>query len=131
MGLKSLRLRHGLSQEKLATQSNLSLRTIQRIEKGNKASIESINALCTVFEMEFESLKNIIENKEKEVQENVAKQNILHDKKVQSFLIINFMLFIINITTTPEYLWFIYPMLGWGVPLFYRLYFKPKNKVIT
>ncbi len=30
------------------------------------------------------------------------------------------MLFIINITTTPEYLWFFFPLLGWGVPLFIR-----------
>lgn len=35
----------------------LSTRTIQRIESGNKASIESLNALASVFEVDISELK--------------------------------------------------------------------------
>ncbi len=34
-----------------------------------------------------------------------------------TFLIINAVLIIINLLTSPEYLWFIWPILGWGVGL--------------
>ena len=31
------------------------------------------------------------------------------------YVLINAMLFLINITTSPEILWFIWPLFGWGV----------------
>ena len=43
MILKQLRLSRHLSQEQLATMSGLNVRTIQRIESGHKASVESLN----------------------------------------------------------------------------------------
>ncbi len=119
MNLKTLRLEKGLSQEKLADLSGLSLRTIQRIEKEQKASIESINALCTIFDLDVNEMKSIIEEPFKE--QSIEKNSLLSDNKIQSFLIINFMLFSINIITTPEYLWFIFPLFGWGVPLFIKV----------
>ena len=115
MSIKQLRINKGLSQEKLALQSGLSSRTIQRIEKENHASLESLNALAKAFEMELDELKNAMHKDE--TQQNKPKKDLLQDKKIQSFLIINLMLFAINIITTPEYLWFIFPLLGWGIPL--------------
>ncbi|MBO6798288.1 MAG: helix-turn-helix transcriptional regulator [Maricaulis sp.] len=49
MGLKSLRLERGWSQAELAEISDLSVRTIQRIEKGHTPSLEAIKALATSF----------------------------------------------------------------------------------
>ncbi|HGP6770839.1 TPA: helix-turn-helix domain-containing protein, partial [Vibrio cholerae O1] len=49
--IKKLRERKNWSQEQLATMSGLSVRTIQRIESGNKASIESLKSLASVFEV--------------------------------------------------------------------------------
>jgi hypothetical protein len=31
------------------------------------------------------------------------------------YVVINLMLFTINITTSPGYLWFIWPLAGWGI----------------
>ena len=34
-----------------------------------------------------------------------------------SYLLVNAVLLIINLLTSPEYLWFIWPIIGWGVGL--------------
>lgn len=33
------------------------------------------------------------------------------------YLLINAMLIVINLLTSPEYLWFIWPLIGWGIGL--------------
>ena len=34
------------------------------------------------------------------------------------FLAVNFLLVVINLKSSPDRLWFIYPFLGWGIALF-------------
>lgn len=62
MGLKSLRLARGWSQAELAEISDLSVRTIQRIEKGHTPSLEAIKALASSFAIsaaEFQQALNL------------------------------------------------------------------------
>ena len=54
--IKKLRKKHHYSQEQLATLAGVSLRTIQRIESGHSASLETLKALAAVFEIEIELL---------------------------------------------------------------------------
>ena len=54
--IKRLRENRNWSQEQLATMSGLSVRTIQRIESGNKASLESLKSLAAVFEVDISTL---------------------------------------------------------------------------
>lgn len=56
MILKQLRLSRHLSQEQLAQMSGLNVRTIQRIESGHKASVESLKCLASVFEVDIPTL---------------------------------------------------------------------------
>jgi len=56
MILKQLRLSRHLSQEQLAHMSGLNVRTIQRIESGHKASVESLKCLASVFEVDISTL---------------------------------------------------------------------------
>jgi transcriptional regulator with XRE-family HTH domain len=49
--LKKLRLEHHWSQEQLADMSGLNIRTIQRVENGENASLETLKALASVFEI--------------------------------------------------------------------------------
>ena len=49
MNIKQRRLKKGWSQEELARHSGLSTRTIQRIEGGQKAGLESLKCLAAVF----------------------------------------------------------------------------------
>jgi transcriptional regulator with XRE-family HTH domain len=57
MSFRSLRERKLLSQEQLAEQSGLSLRTIQRVEAGHRVSYASLRALAATFEMDVDLLE--------------------------------------------------------------------------
>ena len=57
MLVQKLRLQRGWSQEQLAELSGLSVRTIQRIERGLPASNESLKSLASVFEIDFSTLQ--------------------------------------------------------------------------
>jgi len=58
--VKKLRKKKSWSQEQLATFCGVSLRTIQRVEAGNKASLETLKALASVFEVEISKLTDEI-----------------------------------------------------------------------
>jgi transcriptional regulator with XRE-family HTH domain len=56
MNIQQRRLEKGWSQEELARHSGLSTRTIQRIEGGQKAGLESLKCLAAVFETSVSAL---------------------------------------------------------------------------
>lgn len=56
MILKQLRISRHLSQEQLAQMSGLSVRTIQRIESGANASLESQKCLAAALDVTIEAL---------------------------------------------------------------------------
>ena len=56
MNIQQRRLEKGWSQEELARHSGLSARTIQRIEGGQKAGLESLKCLAAVFETSISDL---------------------------------------------------------------------------
>ncbi|MDO5896711.1 helix-turn-helix domain-containing protein [Agrobacterium sp. Azo12] len=69
MLIQKLRLQRGWSQEQLATISGLSTRTIQRLERGQPASLETMNTLAAVFEVD---LSQLTDQKEAEMPNYVA-----------------------------------------------------------
>jgi transcriptional regulator with XRE-family HTH domain len=118
MSLKQLRANFNYSQEQLAELSNLSLRTIQRIEKDNHGSKQSLTSIANVFNLEYDDFLNKLKSQDiKSTQ--ISERN---KTKILRFFTINFILFIINITTNSDYLWFLFPLFGWGIPLFYKIY---------
>ncbi|MBM7072910.1 helix-turn-helix domain-containing protein [Shewanella sp. 202IG2-18] len=54
--VKKLRENKNWSQEQLAQLAGLSLRTIQRVEAGNRASLETLKSLSSVFEVDISKL---------------------------------------------------------------------------
>jgi transcriptional regulator with XRE-family HTH domain len=56
MNIQQRRLEKGWSQEELARHSGLSTRTIQRIEGGQKAGLESLKCLAAVFDTSIRTL---------------------------------------------------------------------------
>lgn len=67
--IKNLRTKHHYSQEQLAQMSGLSLRTIQRVESGQSASLETLKSLAAVFEIDLDVLKgdiSVIDKKSEE-----------------------------------------------------------------
>jgi transcriptional regulator with XRE-family HTH domain len=62
--IKKMRLERHWSQEQLAEMSGLSIRTIQRIENGENAGLESLKSLAAVFETNIED-----SNKKEEIEQ--------------------------------------------------------------
>lgn len=60
MIVKKMREQKQWSQEQLSILSGISIRTIQRIESGNRASLESLKSLAAVFETDVETLQKEI-----------------------------------------------------------------------
>lgn len=75
--LKKRRLEYKWSQTQLAELSGLSLRTIQRIENGEKSGVESIKALSSLFEIDF-----FISDSQEQIEEQEK-----YYKKLKSFFI--------------------------------------------
>ncbi len=57
MIVRKLRLQRAWSQEHLAELSGLNVRTIQRIERGHNAGLESLKALAAAFDVDVETLR--------------------------------------------------------------------------
>lgn len=62
MIVRKLRLKKGWSQEQLAELTGLSVRTIQRIERGHAPSLESARALAAVFEVDVSTFHSSTSN---------------------------------------------------------------------
>ncbi|AWB56651.1 MULTISPECIES: 2TM domain-containing protein [unclassified Colwellia] len=122
MIVRKLRLKRAWSQEQLAQFSGLNIRTIQRIERGQKAGLESLKSLAAVFEIELEDLlkEKKMENSEKYSEEE--NRVIEHVKDIKGFYshLINYGmvilgLFIVNFITSPDYYWAWWAAFGWGI----------------
>lgn len=127
MIIRKLRLSKGWSQEQLAELCNLSVRTIQRIERGQKPSLETLNSLSSVFEIDVSELSmeaTTMDRKSKLPEEEKA---IVYVRDIKGFyshlikyIIIIFCLFVLNVIKSPHYLWVIWPALGWGVGVLFH-----------
>jgi len=125
MIIKNLRLAKSWSQEELSIKTNLSTRTIQRIEKHDKASNGSIKALAKVFDMSIDDLNALLLIKS----DNTYKYSFF-DYKTIRFIAINIMLMIINLLTSPDNIWFLYVFFSWGLFFAmkkYKKYLEFKN----
>jgi len=139
MLIQKLRLLRGWSQEQLAELSGLSVRTIQRLERGQTASVESLKALGAAFEIDFSHLKEPDMSTSAETSTNPPKFGaatmnqglsadealaLAHVRKLKGFcihlaiycIVIGF-LAIVNLMTYHHYLWFLWSASGWGIGL--------------
>ncbi|MEJ2622895.1 MAG: helix-turn-helix domain-containing protein [Candidatus Thiodiazotropha sp.] len=56
--IKKIRISKGWSQEQLAEISGLSVRTIQRLERGHSSGLESLKCIASVFEVNVSELRD-------------------------------------------------------------------------
>jgi len=133
MTVRKLRLKRAWSQEQLAQFSGLNIRTIQRIERGQKAGLESLKSLAAVFEVELDELlmeKNMSsenhETKYKQSPETKYSEEenrvIEHVRDIKGFYshLINYAvvilgLFLLNFLISPGYYWAWWAAFGWGI----------------
>ncbi len=58
LNVRKLRLQRGWTQDQLAEFAGISVRSVQRIERGADASLETLKSLAAVFEVDVDTLKN-------------------------------------------------------------------------
>ena len=126
MIVRKLRLQRGWSQEQLATLTGLSIRTIQRIERGQSPGLDSLTALAAVFEVSVSELQPRqeqdmhsttppqIDEQEEKTLAYVRDIKGFYNHLIHYVLVIG-VLFIINLMTGSGYWWVVWPMLGWGI----------------
>jgi transcriptional regulator with XRE-family HTH domain len=128
MIVQKMRLERGWSQQQLADISGLNVRTIQRIENGQSASLESFKALGAAFDVDFSKLQ---ETAVRDIASNPEQTEIAlafgHARQVRRFYsslivyaAVMSLLIAINLLTQPQFLWFVFPAAGWGLALLLR-----------
>lgn len=117
--IRKLRLAKGWSQEQLAEFSGLSVRTVQRLEKGDKPSLESLKALASVFEVDINDLtpEDTDNASEQVVDNNTAIADDINGFYLNLivFAIIVPILFVLNHFLTPGYYWAFWVLGGWSL----------------
>ncbi len=115
--IKKMRLERHWSQDQLAEMSRLSIRTIQRIENGENAGLESLKSLAAVFEI------NIADSDKKEEIEQIRKeeeyvQNVKGFYKLFAVAVLSLVVpFIIAVNDSTNWNVFLWILLSWGVIL--------------
>lgn len=122
MLVQKLRLRRGWSQEDLAELSTLSVRTVQRVERGHTASMETLKALAAVFEVNFLSLKEPemetsstlgVDPDEALALAHVRRVRRFYHHLIQYAAVIG-VLAVANYVTNPHYPWVLWVAVSWG-----------------
>ncbi|MBV8032722.1 MAG: helix-turn-helix domain-containing protein, partial [Betaproteobacteria bacterium] len=124
MLIQKLRLKRGWSQQQLAEASGLSARTIQRLEAGQPASTETLKSLAAVFEVDFSTLEpetamNAVAAGSQEQQEKDAFAYVRRLRRFYlhlfMYLVLSAALLAANLIVTPQYLWSLWAIGGWGL----------------
>ncbi|MGV8926480.1 MAG: 2TM domain-containing protein [Ewingella sp.] len=129
--IKQLRVSRAWSQEQLAELSSLSVRTVQRIENGEQASLETLGAIAAAFDIKVAELiapaemdENTTPDLALDQQIQAARRQVRDEsnfyRRVIVFIIVNVILFVINRITTPGNHWFFWPLGIWGGLLIFR-----------
>jgi transcriptional regulator with XRE-family HTH domain len=128
MLVQKLRLQRGWSQQQLAELSGLKVRTIQRIEKGQEPSLESLKSLVAVFNLDFSTLKE--QGMDNVISETQSAEEILAFKQVRKlkdfyihlaqYVLVIAVLTIVNALTTPNRWWVQWVVMGWGIGVFFH-----------
>lgn len=91
MTIRALRKERGWSQQQLADMAGVTRRTVQRVEQGSRASVETLKALAAVFDVDFRSLRtetldssqgNASYERERELEE----QALAYGRRMKDFL---------------------------------------------
>lgn len=122
MIVRKLRLQRAWSQEQLAQFSGLNIRTIQRIERGQKAGLESLKSLAAVFEIELnellkeENMNSADKSREEEdrVIEQVREIKGFYNHVI-TYIVVILGLFLLNFWLTPQFYWATFAAMGWGI----------------
>ncbi|MEM9571785.1 MAG: helix-turn-helix domain-containing protein [Pseudomonadota bacterium] len=128
MSILHRRTERGWSQEELAMHAGVSARTIQRLETGKRASLETLKCLAAVFETTVSELveeqtmtQQTPHTPTNPLQAEAEKQAIAYVQNVKAFhmnwiaaIVILPLLYMLNQRLSPEFDWVFIVALCWG-----------------
>jgi len=131
MSLQHRRTQRGWSQEELAMHAGVSVRTIQRIETGKRASLETLKCLAAVFETTVSELvqeqtmtATTPHSTNHPLKDETEKQAIAYVQNVKAFhmnwvaaIVILPLLYVLNQQLSPQFDWFMIVALCWGAAI--------------
>ncbi|CNH34723.1 helix-turn-helix domain-containing protein [Yersinia pekkanenii] len=126
--IRELRLAKAWSQEQLAELCSLSVRTIQRIENGEQASLETLSAIAAVMDLKVSELYHPDAAQERDAPAEAVDQRVINARNAveneMAFLrqllravALCALLFIVNWFTFPSYMWVWWVVLGLSIAL--------------
>ncbi|MGQ4644649.1 helix-turn-helix domain-containing protein [Raoultella ornithinolytica] len=125
--VKQLRLQRAWSQEQLAELAGLSVRTIQRIENGDRPGLETLSALAAVFEVNVaditgDSPAGHEESLDLRIEEAKARvhQESRFFRSLSTAVVVCVLLVLLNRFTNPENNWSAWVAGIWGALLLVR-----------
>ncbi len=130
MNTQDRRRNHGWTQEQLAEHAGVSVRTVQRIERGEAATLETLKCLAAVFETSVSQLiqeqkmnttqstngSTISEHLEREAIEYVKNLKGFHLHWI-CFVVIIPCLLVFNLWATPDDMWIGWVAVPWALAL--------------
>lgn len=121
--IRSLRLEKAWSQEDLGAIAGISARTVQRLEQGQRPSLDTLRALAAAFDVPIARLAPTQPDPSCEEPAMIAEAVPQSDQRqclwrhILAYAAVIGALAALNLIRNPGHLWVIYPALGWGVPL--------------
>ena len=118
--IKKWRAERCWSQEHVAEIAGISLRTLQRIENGRAVSRDTAMALASAFEVDLSALTLDINAEVKKAVEREEAKSLVQFKMsfvihLVTYILVIGLLLMINLASSPERLWIIWPAVGWGI----------------
>lgn len=126
--IRELRQARAWSQEQLAELCSLNVRTIQRIENGEQASLETLGAIAAVMDLKVSELYSSDASQQQDVPADAVDQRVLDARsavenemallrQLMQAVILCGVLFAINWFTSPGYMWAWWVVLGLSIAL--------------
>ncbi|MEP6482282.1 MAG: helix-turn-helix transcriptional regulator [Rhodoglobus sp.] len=134
--IDQLRISRGWTQERLATESGIAVRTIQRLEAGNEANLETLSRVANALGV---AVRDLFVNVEKEdfqtavtgLDARASAQQAKRDATMQGYeylyrgigVLVTFATIVLVLTRTlPQLGWFIIPAYWAGVRYLFRFF---------
>lgn len=122
--VKQLRLQRAWSQEQLAELTGLSVRTIQRIENGDRPGLETLSALAAVFEVNVAEIsgdssaghEESLDLRIEEAKERVERESRFY-RSLTVAVVVCALLAVLNWLTGSESYWSAWVAIIWGALL--------------
>ncbi|WP_437614953.1 helix-turn-helix domain-containing protein [Erwinia sp. V71] len=124
--VRKLRLERAWSQEQLAELASLSVRTVQRIENGDKPGLETLSALAAVFDVSVATLSGELQDGEEAAEQRITevrqqlRQEARFYRSLVTAVVVCALLAVINYVASPHNAWSLWVAIIWGTLLVVR-----------